>query len=99
MTAQLALQVQDEQSTITRAQMLESLASLRQDWEKPSTHQWVSRFDPARLRCQAEFRCRRTAAFIGHIFVRRIVSLFGDADVNVMGNGAGLFLIATEQPI
>ena len=34
MTAQLALQVQDEQSTITRAQMLESLASLRQDWEK-----------------------------------------------------------------
>ena len=34
MTAQLALQVQEEQSTITRAQMLESLASLRQDWEK-----------------------------------------------------------------
>jgi len=33
MTAQLALQVQDEQSTITRAQMLESLANLRQDWE------------------------------------------------------------------
>ena len=34
MTAQLALQVQDEQSTITRAQMLDSLKSLRQDWEK-----------------------------------------------------------------
>ena len=34
MTAQLALQVLDEQSTLIRAQTLESLASLRQDWEK-----------------------------------------------------------------
>jgi hypothetical protein len=34
MATQLALQVLDEHPLVTRTQILESLASLRQDWEK-----------------------------------------------------------------
>jgi len=45
MTAQLALQELDEKSAVTRTQMLESLASLRQDWERAANGESLLHID------------------------------------------------------
>jgi hypothetical protein len=45
MPAQLALHVLEEPCTGTRTQMLESLVSLRQDWEKASNGETLLRIE------------------------------------------------------